>query len=107
MFRILIIYKEGGVYCDIKSYFGKLDYVIKKEDEFIYVSDKMVRCEKFPMGEIGNWFFGCTPRNPLLKKIIDQVIYNIENYEKVHIITDQDKVYMKHTGKDLNVMQTV
>ena len=60
-FRILIIYKEGGVYTDIKSYFGDLDKVIKKTDKFIYVADKGARSESFPIGEIGNWFLVVLP----------------------------------------------
>jgi inositol phosphorylceramide mannosyltransferase catalytic subunit len=92
-FRYLLLYKEGGIYLDIKSSCEKpFDSIIKNDDEFIlthwgnreglynfrvtYKSDILNN----EYGEYCNWNIIIKKHHPLMKKIIDQVTFNINNY---------------------------
>ena len=84
-FRYLLLYKQGGIYLDIKSSCEKpFDSIIKKDDEFIlnhwgnYAHWSQVL--KYSKGEFCNWNIIIKKKHPLMKKIINKVTFNINNY---------------------------
>ena len=92
-FRYLLMYEKGGIYLDIKSSCEKpFDSIIKPEDEYILTHwgnhegnfnyrisywNKELNNE---YGEYCNWNIIIKEKHPLMKKIIDQVTNNINNY---------------------------
>lgn len=86
-FRYLLMYIEGGIYLDIKSSCNiPFDNIIKDNDEYIlnhwgdyYQEWKKVL--KNEWGEYCNWNIIIKPKHPLMKKIIDIITYNINNYD--------------------------
>jgi mannosyltransferase OCH1-like enzyme len=84
-FRYLLMYREGGVYLDIKSYMKyALDGILKENDEFI-LSHWACPCQSSEVdikeGEFQQWFIICKPNHPYLKKVIEDVIDNIIKYD--------------------------
>ena len=83
-FRYLLMYKEGGVYFDIKSASEySLSKIILPEDEYIlsYWDMPMQFLEiDHDMGEFQQWHIICRPSHPFLYAVINQVIKNIDNY---------------------------
>lgn len=88
LFRYLLMYREGGVYLDIKSSFSKsLDSVIVKSDRMIlshWSSDKAHwgRHPEIdnPKGEFKQCFIIAVPGHPFLKSVIENVLRNINIY---------------------------
>jgi inositol phosphorylceramide mannosyltransferase catalytic subunit len=94
IFRYLLIYKLGGIYLDVKSTLKKpLQEVIKADWSFIIsqwnnsnITSRYYRFglhPKFlltPGGEYQNWFIVSEPNHPFLKKVIECVLFNIDNY---------------------------
>jgi len=93
--RYCILYIKGGCYLDIKSMCKKplYDYLEKQDAPKLIVSHwyltqyspifSKLYCSSHvesPNGEIINWVFASTPRHPVLKKIIDTVVNNIQTY---------------------------
>ena len=92
-FRYLLLYKEGGIYLDIKSSCEKpFDSIIKNNDEFILThwgnhggdyNHRITYWKELLNNEYGeycNWNIIIKKQHPLMKKIIDQVTFNINNY---------------------------
>tara|TARA_B110000858_G_scaffold14024_1_gene14167 strand:+ start:2873 stop:3661 length:789 start_codon:yes stop_codon:yes gene_type:complete len=92
-FRYLLMYKRGGIYLDIKSSCEKsFDSIIKPKDEYIlthwgnYGSNFNHRISYWneelnnEYGEYCNWNIIIKKEHPLMKEIIDNVTYNINNY---------------------------
>jgi mannosyltransferase OCH1-like enzyme len=84
-FRYLLMYKEGGVYLDIKSSMSvSLNEIIKENDEYI-LSHWITKPQKWIIdnenGEFQQWHIICKPNHPFLKKTIENVIDNILNYD--------------------------
>ncbi len=84
-FRYLLMYKEGGVYLDIKSGMKyPLDEIISEDDEYILsywacnFQKKILGNEN---GELQQWHIICKPNHPYLKAVINNVINNILNYD--------------------------
>ncbi|MGF1697579.1 glycosyltransferase family 32 protein [Vibrio lamellibrachiae] len=73
LWRLFVLYKEGGVYMDIDATLvGSLDSLLGEKTElYIKVSNNT---------EITNYFIASAPNNPDLKATIDQVLHNIDNY---------------------------
>lgn len=95
-FRYLLIYKEGGVYLDIKSSADMpLDSVLKKEDCYLLSGWKNGKGEEFEGigiypeishikgGEFQQWYIISAPRHPFLTAVIERVIDNIYRYNPV------------------------
>ena len=99
-FRYLLMYKEGGVYLDLKSSCSvHFDSILHEEDEFIicgwenetgqkyegYGKNKYLKYLKY--GEYQQWNIICKPNSPFLKAVIDEVIYRIKHYTpmKYHV----------------------
>ncbi|WP_436917331.1 glycosyltransferase family 32 protein [Acinetobacter schindleri] len=92
-FRYLVVYKEGGVYLDIKSTcINELDNIISKNDDFILchwqnevgmknesagIHKELKGCE---YGEFQQWHIIAKPESIYLKKVIELVVNNINNY---------------------------
>lgn len=89
-FRYLIIYKEGGVYLDIKSGLNRpLDTIIKNEDTLLlshwtqYHPNFKLGFYKGitnPNGELQQWHIISVKGHPALKSVIITVCNNIEKY---------------------------
>ena len=84
-FRYILMYREGGVYLDIKSAMKvPLDKILKPDDEYILAhwsypcNSAVVGVEQ---GEYQQWHIICRPRHPYLQQVIKDVIHNIEKYD--------------------------
>lgn len=98
-FRYLVIYLEGGLYFDIKSYAKKnLDKYLKIKGKLIISKGRAydLSPNKFGLipyfmnsynwskysqteyGEFNNWHFFAPPGNIILKRTIQQIVSNIE-----------------------------
>lgn len=96
LFRYLVLYQEGGVYLDIKSTcIYPLSDVIQSDDQFIITQWQneagnknegagLFRCLKEDLhienGEYQQWFIVSEKKSPVMKHVVDTVIYNILNY---------------------------
>jgi mannosyltransferase OCH1-like enzyme len=70
--RVLVLQKHGGVYLDIDAHtVTSLDNIIRPEDDEIFILMKD--------GKFTNYFIASVPDNPDIKKIIGQIIINIDN----------------------------
>jgi len=87
LFRYLVIYNEGGVYLDIKSGPTQpLDKIIHPEDRLILshwgYDNPWYDILDIKEGELVNWFIIAEPGHPTILKAIENVLYNIDNYDK-------------------------
>ena len=93
LFRYLLMYKEGGVYLDIKSTVKKpLDEIIRQEDCYLlssWCNMKGQAYEGFGMhkelkdiatGEYQQWHIIAATGAPFLREVIHSVLKNIDNY---------------------------
>lgn len=93
LFRYLLLYKEGGVYLDIKSSVSvPLDTLTESGNNYIVAqwdNDKPGphlnwglhdELQSIDGGEFIQWFIMSSPGHPLLKNLIEKVIRNIELY---------------------------
>jgi hypothetical protein len=100
-FRYLIIYKEGGVYLDVKSTATKpLTPTIDHEAAFVisqwpnkvgqlYVGYGLhPELADVPGGEFQQWNVMAEPRHPFLKAVIARVLNNIRTYTPSQFGTD-------------------
>ena len=82
--RHLIIYRHGGVYCDIKSGFLRpLDNVLRDDDEYILCRVPS-RHRELPDGELLTHFVIARPRHPFSATAIRNILCNIEDYRPWH-----------------------
>ena len=84
LFRYLYIFKNGGVYLDIKSSFkGSFVDLIDSNDKFIVSSWGKthqgwgIYRELGKIKEFQQWFIISAPQNPILKFIIDKCLLNL------------------------------
>ena len=84
-FRYLLMYKEGGVYLDIKSGMKyALDVIINEDDQYIishWAGKPNAHLLDNKNGEFQQWHIICRPNHPYLKAVINNVISNILNYD--------------------------
>lgn len=79
-FRLLVLYRYGGVYNDIgHQYLQPIDTIINEDDEFVSVTEEWI-------WGIHNAFIACYPQHPFIKLCIDQITNNIFN--KVETFVD-------------------
>ena len=98
LFRYLIIYLNGGIYLDIKSVIVKnIDDILEKYPEKMIVHHPIrVRyLNAFssvfpPWGEYNQWSIVSPKGHPMLRKIIEKIVYNIEK--------EKEKVEEKLSG---------
>ncbi|WP_179405131.1 glycosyltransferase family 32 protein [Burkholderia guangdongensis] len=89
-FRYLLIYKVGGVYLDIKSSAARpLDSVTAGHQYLLSYWDNGstgthsgwgLHVPGSPRGEFQQWHIASIPEHPFLKRVIERVLHNIENY---------------------------
>ncbi len=82
LWRLLVLYKHGGVYMDIDAHLiWPLSSIIKSEQTELYIVIKK--------GEISNYFIASKNDNSNLKKMIDIILKNIEEntIKNVYILT--------------------
>ncbi|UPQ88096.1 glycosyltransferase family 32 protein [Vibrio sinaloensis] len=74
LWRLFVLYKEGGVYMDIDATLVRpLDKLLGEASElYIKVSNNT---------EVTNYFIASAPGNPDLQETLDQVVYNINHYK--------------------------
>lgn len=79
-FRYCWMYKNGGIYCDVKSCIN-ID-LIRDDDEILcyYCLFEWGLDYRIP-GEYANSTLVAVPEHPIFKKVIDEVCRRIENYE--------------------------
>lgn len=93
LFRYLVIYREGGLYLDIKSHASKpLSEVLEPTDRFLIAQWRNRKGSDFPGwglhaeirkvqgGEFQQWFIAAAPGHPFLKATIESVLRNIRRY---------------------------
>ena len=94
LFRYLVIYKEGGVYLDIKSTLNKpLKEIIQPYDEYLLTSWYRITPQehhetilKTGFGEFAQWIIISRKNHPFLKSIINNCIYNLNNIPRLPIL---------------------
>lgn len=92
-FRYLVIYREGGVYLDIKSRFVRpIDEVLSGNEAFVLAqwqnADGAAHSrfgvhrdvEHVPGGEFQQWHVIAVPGHPFLRAVIERVMENIRIY---------------------------
>lgn len=93
-FRYLVVYVEGGLYLDIKSTVTKpLEEVILNDDMFVTANwpSQIDGIDTSNLGmhsdleflEYQNWFILSSPRNRILKEVIEGIVENLKNYRPV------------------------
>ncbi|EPQ9049355.1 glycosyltransferase [Cronobacter turicensis] len=94
LFRYLVIYQEGGVYLDVKSFCSRpLDEVIPADCELMlfhwdnqpggqdHKKGLHKELAELPHGEYQQWNVIAAPRSPWLREVIDEVTSRIKNYQ--------------------------
>lgn len=82
LWRLLVLYKHGGVYMDIDAHLiWPLSSIIKTGQTELYIVIKK--------GEISNYFIASKNNNSNLKKMIDIILKNIEEntIKNVYVLT--------------------
>lgn len=95
LFRYLVVYNHGGVYLDSKSTVDRpLDDIIGPNDEMIISQWRNKLGEEFmgaglypelariPGGEFQQWHVIAKQHHPLLLTVVNQVISNIQSYDR-------------------------
>lgn len=93
LFRYLALYKQGGVYMDVKSGASRpFDEVLRPHDSYLLSHWKNTRNDAFrnwgvhpelkdmKKGEFQQWFIMTVPGHPFLKSVIEHVLVNIDRY---------------------------
>lgn len=93
LFRYLCILRHGGVYFDMKSGAERpLDEIIREDDRFLLSHWESARSTRFhgwgrgcevahvKGGEYVQWFIICTAGHPLMRKVVEQALFNIRHY---------------------------
>ena len=113
IWRLCIIYHYGGVYVDATSKcMVKLDKIISECYGDVNLKDKLIiATEPYNMG-MHNGFIIATPKNPIIKKYLDDILYNISSKNmKLHPHTlcgplqfqkTIDSLFMKKSKLGLN-----
>jgi len=105
-FRYLLMYKEGGVYLDIKSSLMKpLDSIIQENDKYLLshwkndigeIDENKGKYEclsDIPLGEYQQWHIITVKGHPFLKAVINAVCNNINRYNPFFHDTGSWAVY--------------
>lgn len=87
LFRYLLMYKEGGLYLDLKSRASRpLDAVVQPTDRYLLAQWTTIAAtmhremRDIPGGEYQQWFIAAAPGHPYLKAVIEAVLHNIASY---------------------------
>jgi hypothetical protein len=92
LFRYMVVYKEGGVYLDLKSSFTRpIDEVLSGGESYVLAKWRNGAGEvhenwgvhgdyNFPGGEFQQWHIIAARGHPFLRAVISQVLQNIISY---------------------------
>jgi inositol phosphorylceramide mannosyltransferase catalytic subunit len=90
IFRYLLMYREGGVYLDIKSMAqGPLDEVLRPDDRYVLSYwrgsqfsgwGNYSELREYGGQEFQQWHIIAAPGHPYLESVIETVLRNIEDY---------------------------
>jgi hypothetical protein len=93
LFRYLALYRQGGIYMDVKSGVSRpFDEVLKPYDSYVLShwkngADTQFRnwgvhpeLKDMKKGEFQQWFIVAAPGHPFLKAVIEHVLANIDRY---------------------------
>lgn len=84
-FRYLLMYREGGVYLDLKSAsIIPFDFIIKPDDEYLLAHWHITPSAGIlgnSLGEFQQWHIICRPKHPFLDAVIRKVIQNVYEYD--------------------------
>jgi hypothetical protein len=95
LFKYLLMYKEGGVYLDIKSSMEKpLDEVLRADDVFLLSRwpvggsqyqgwGKHRELKRIGGQEFQQWHIIAAPGHPFLRAVVEAIFENIERYNPV------------------------
>ena len=76
--RLLVLYKYGGVYMDIDAHLvWPLSWILKDVHKELYL--------KIKTGEISNYFIASAPDNPNLLDLINQVCHNVNHSTSTNV----------------------
>lgn len=92
LFRILAMYSFGGFYAD-------LDTVCREPLDSKQNEDTELVLGVHVYFEFAHWFFGFKPKHPLLKKLIDSLAYNLDNFDYEDFNDPNFLVYQSHIDK--------
>ena len=121
LIRLLLVYHFGGLYSDLDTYcrvklevlfneYPNAEVIVGLEanvTESIKDTYQLVRAR-----QICNWTFAAKKKSDFIKKVIDRVIYNIENYpdlttmEKTGPAVISDIVFENETYEGLTILPT-
>lgn len=85
LWRLLVIYKYGGIYNDMgNTYIIPIDEIIKEDDNIILCAEDLnyyinKKCNLEECAGVSNTFIASYPKSDLIKYFIDNVIDNIRN----------------------------
>jgi mannosyltransferase OCH1-like enzyme len=94
LFRYLLMYREGGVYLDIKSTFTRpLDEVLRPDDRYLLSHWSNTSSSRYkqwgtydeianPRGEFLQCFIICTPKHAFLEAVVERVTKNLTHYDR-------------------------
>lgn len=95
LFRYLVVYREGGVYLDIKSSITRpLDEVLMESDVYLISQwdNRMGRpysgwgqfqdLSRIAGGEFQQWHIVAAAGHPFLNRVIQEVLFNMEHYHQ-------------------------
>ena len=92
LFRYALLFQKGGVYMDAKSAAKNISAIVRRTDGFVtahwpYLS--IVRFWSFVhlrkiKGEYQQWWLASTPRHPVMKRVINKTLLNIEQYQSMY-----------------------
>ncbi|MBF4426813.1 glycosyltransferase, partial [Vibrio anguillarum] len=75
LWRVTTLYQQGGVYMDIDATLvWPLSRLLKGINDALYIKIKNGT-------EITNYFLATSPQNPHFQKVMDTIVYNIQNYD--------------------------
>ena len=85
-FRYLLLYREGGVYLDIKSGCAvPLDDIVQEDDEFLLSHWQDPSDGRHPAfgvaAELQQWHIIARPEHPFLAAVIARVVENLRSYD--------------------------
>ena len=93
LFRYCYLYIKGGIYTDIDNIcMCNLKNFILDNDTFVSVRDR-------PRGAIYNAFIASTPKNPVFKNAIDNIVHNVKyKIYPINITGEYNDKYLAITG---------
>ena len=78
VWRLMVLYKHGGVYMDIDSHFiWPLDRFIEAGTSEIFL--------RYKSKDATNYFIASAPTNPNIKALLDEVLYRIETSQSNNV----------------------